>query len=441
MATAESRNPSPRDWSARGALILGIVATFVLVGGFGVWSVTARIAGAIVASGTIEVEQNRQVVQHPDGGAVTEILVREGDLVTAGQVLARLDSDDLVSELTIIETHLIELRARRSRLEAERDGIDILAFPDDILEAIHRQPGLGDILTRNRELFDQRRETLRASIERLERRKRQIGNQIDGLVAQRTAALSQAALVAEEIETQQALVDRGLARVAPVLTLRREAARLEGALGEIRAAIALNEERITEIELESLTMEAQRREEAVALLSEQEGRDLELVERRRAIRAQLGRLEIRAHLAGVVLALQVFGPGSVIRPAQPVLHIVPENPPLVIAARIDPVHIGEVFVGQLASVRFSAFDTHRMPDLLGEVIAVSPDALTDERTGRDFYHARIALSDGEALKLPPGAALLPGMPADAYLQTGSRSPLAYLTRPVTAYFRKALRES
>jgi len=278
MATAESRNPSPRDWSARGALILGIVATFVLVGGFGVWSVTARIAGAIVASGTIEVEQNRQVVQHPDGGAVTEILVREGDLVTAGQVLARLDSDDLVSELTIIETHLIELRARRSRLEAERDGIDILAFPDDILEAIHRQPGLGDILTRNRELFDQRRETLRASIERLERRKRQIGNQIDGLVAQRTAALSQAALVAEEIETQQALVDRGLARVAPVLTLRREAARLEGALGEIRAAIALNEERITEIELESLTMEAQRREEAVALLSEQEGRDLELVE-------------------------------------------------------------------------------------------------------------------------------------------------------------------
>jgi len=412
MATAESPNESSRDWSARGALILGIVATFVLVGGFGAWSVTARIAGAIVASGTIEVEQNRQVVQHPDGGAVTDIFVREGDLVTAGQVLVRLDSDDLVSELTIIETHLIELRARRSRLEAERDGIENLVFPDDILEAIHRQPGLGDILTRNRELFDQRRETLRASIERLERRKRQIGNQIDGLAAQHSATKSQAALIAEEIETQQALVDRGLARVAPVLTLRREAARLEGMLGEIRAAIALNEERITEIDLESLTMKAQRREEAISLLSEQ-----------------------------VVLALQVFGPGSVIRPAQPVLHIVPENPPLVIGARINPVHIGEVFVGQLASVRFSAFDTHRMPDLLGEVIAVSPDALTDERTGRDFYRVRIALRDGEALKLPPGAALLPGMPADAHLQTGSRSPLAYLTRPVTAYFRKALRES
>jgi len=429
------------NWSARGALLLGFMASIVLIVGFGTWSVTARIAGAVVAFGTVEVEQGLQVVQHPEGGAVTQILVREGEFVMAGQVLARLESDELATELSIVETRLFELRARRSRLEAERDGAEWVRFASDLLETVLDHAGFEEILEGNRALFAQRLENRLAGVERLERRKGQVQSQIEGQTARLAATLSQVALVAEEIEIHQALVGRGLAAVPPGLALQREASRLEGVLGETRAQIALNEERIAEIEHEILVLESQQREEAIALLNEQEGRELELEERRRAIRAKLGRLEIRAPLAGVVHALEVFGPGAVIRPAQPVLHIVPENTPLVISARIDPVDAGKVYIGQVAALRFPAFDMRRMPDLLGEVASVSPDAFTDERTGRDFYRAIITLPEAETSKLPDGARLRPGMPVDAYLQTGSRSPLAYLTSPLAAYFRDAFREN
>jgi HlyD family secretion protein len=429
-----------RRWSARGALILGAVACVVLIGGFGIWSVTARIEGAVVAPGTVEIDARRQVVQHPDGGAVADILVREGDTVAAGQVLARLDPDELLSALTIIELQILELRARRARLEAERDGLAELRFSEDLLDAAIRQPGIDEFLASNLDQFLQRRENHLASIERLRRRKTQIGTQIEGLGAQRGATVLQAALIAEEIEIQQALAARGLARRAPVLAMEREAARLEGVLGEIQAAIGHNEERAAEIEHEIAAARAQRREEALAQVSEQEGRELELAERRRAIRARLGRLEIRAPLAGVVHALEISGPGAVIRPAQPVLQIVPENALLVVAARVDPVDVDKVHAGQPVSLRFPAFDARHGLAVSGEVVAVSPDAFTDDRTGRDFYRARIILPEAEVARLPGNASLRPGMPVDAYLQTGTRSPLAYLTSPVTAYFRKALRE-
>jgi HlyD family secretion protein len=429
-----------RRWSARGALILGAVACVVLIGGFGIWSVTARIEGAVVAPGTVEIDARRQVVQHPDGGAVADILVREGDTVAAGQVLARLDPDELLSALTIIELQILELRARRARLEAERDGLAELRFSEDLLDAAIRQPGIDEFLASNLDQFLQRRENHLASIERLRRRKTQIGTQIEGLGAQRGATVLQAALIAEEIEIQQALAARGLARRAPVLAMEREAARLEGVLGEIQAAIGHNEERAAEIEHEIAAAPAQRREEALAQVSEQEGRELELAERRRAIRARLGRLEIRAPLAGVVHALEISGPGAVIRPAQPVLQIVPENALLVVAARVDPVDVDKVHAGQPVSLRFPAFDARHGLAVSGEVVAVSPDAFTDDRTGRDFYRARIILPEAEVARLPGNASLRPGMPVDAYLQTGTRSPLAYLTSPVTAYFRKALRE-
>ncbi|SMH40969.1 HlyD family type I secretion periplasmic adaptor subunit [Maritimibacter sp. HL-12] len=429
-----------RRWSARDALILGAVACVVLIGGFGIWSVTARIEGAVVAPGTVEIDARRQVVQHPDGGAVADILVREGDTVAAGQVLARLDPDELLSALTIIELQILELRARRARLEAERDGLAELRFSEDLLDAAIRQPGIDEFLASNLDHFAQRRENHLASIERLRRRKAQIGTQIEGLGAQRGATVLQAALIAEEIEIQQALATRGLARRAPVLAMEREAARLEGVLGEIQAAIGHNEERAAEIEHEIAAARAQRREEALAQVSEQEGRELELTERRRAIRARLGRLDIRAPLAGVVHALEITGPGAVIRPAQPVLQIVPENALLVVAARVDPVDVDKVHAGQPVSLRFPAFDARHGRAVSGEVVAVSPDAFTDDRTGRDFYRARIILPEAEVARLPGNASLRPGMPVDAYLQTGMRSPLAYLTSPVTAYFRKALRE-
>ncbi len=431
---------STRTWSARGALVLGLLASLLLVGGAGGWAITARIAGAVVATGTLQTEQNRQVIQHAEGGAVSEILVREGDFVKAGQVIARLDPSTLTRELAIIDNRIFELSARRGRLEAERDGLTDLTYRDGILNEARHRPTSSEMLQSNLRLFAQRREAEAASIARLEKRKTQITSQIAGLEHQLAASRTQAALIAEEIEIQTALKAKGLATTAPGLALQREAARLDGLQGELRAEIARNTERIGELEIEMLTLRATRREDAIARLTAQEGDELELAERRREILDRLDRLDLRAPLSGVVHGLEVFGPGAVIRAAQPILHIVPEDAPRVIAAQIEPVHVDEVFPGQEVSLHFPTLDLQHLPAIRGEVLSVSPDAFSDERGGRRFYLVRIGVRDDEVANLPRGTALIPGIPVDAYIQTGARSPWAYLVKPLADYFRKAMRE-
>jgi len=430
-----------RAWSARGPVIVGILAVLALVGGFGTWSVMSNIAGAIVAPGAIELEQNRQVVQHPDGGVVTEILVGEGDLVEAGQVLVRLDRERLDTERTIVESQLFELMARRGRLEAERDGDAEIGFDDQLIAAAAANSDVAEMLESNRNLFAQRRDNFAASVEQLGKRKAQTVAQIEGLSAQLTALETQVALIDEELKGQYELQEKGLAQLPRVMSLEREKARLQGAAGEVVASKAQAEGRITEVEIEIIRIGAQSREDAITALSEQEGRELELAERRRAILEQLSRLDIRAPLSGAVHALQIFGERSVIQPAQPVLYIVPQDRPLVIGVQVETIHVDQVHVGQEVILRFSAFNSRQTPEILGRVISVSPDALSDDRTGRSFYRARVELSEGEIDKLPEGSVLIPGMPVEAYLRTGDRSPITYLMKPLADYFNKAFREN
>ncbi|TYB82011.1 HlyD family type I secretion periplasmic adaptor subunit [Maritimibacter fusiformis] len=433
--------PTPQPaWSARRPLILGLVAILVLVCGFGTWATTTRISGAIVAPGAIEVEQNRQVVQHLDGGVVASIEVHEGDRVRKGQVLIRLDAEDVASELTIVESQLFELMARRGRLEAERDEARDISFAPELLSLAETNPDVAAMLEGNRRLFRQRRDNLWSSVEQLEKRAAQIASQIGGIAAQREALEEQARLIAEELVSQQALLEKGLTQASQVLALRREQARLVGTLGEVTATGAQAEGRITEIEIEITRIEAQRREDASEDLSTLEGRELELAERRRALRQQLDRLVIRAPVSGAVHAMQVFGEDAVIRPAEPVLFIVPQDRPLIIGVRVAPIHVDQIHIGQPVILRFSAFSSRATPELTGTVLSVSPDALTDDATGQRFYRARIEIAEGEADKLPEGTVLIPGMPVEAYLRTGDRSPIAYLVKPLADYFNKALRE-
>lgn len=430
-----------RAWTARGPLMLGLVAIFLLVGGLGVWAVTTTLAGAIVASGSIEVESNRQAVQHPDGGVVDEILVQEGDIVEAGQVLIRLDRERLASELNIIESQLFKLMATRGLYEAERDVAESIDFDPELLAAAERLPEVGEMLDSNRRLFAQRAENLASSIAQLGKRKGQIASQIEGLEAQHEALQSQLALVAEELEGQLRLKEQGLAQLPKVLGLQREQARLEGSSGEIVASVAQSEGQITEIDIEIQKLRAQMREEAIGRLSDQEGNELELAERRRAILEQLNRLDIRAPLAGAVHELSVYGEQSVIRPAEPILFIVPQDQPLIIGVQVATIHVDQVHVGQEVVLRFAAFDTRRTPEIRGRVISVSPDAIQDQRTGMSYYRARAEISEGELSKLPDGAVLVPGMPVEAYLRTGDRSPAAYLLKPLADYFSTAFREN
>lgn len=432
--------PEPQQaWSVRWPLTLGFVALVVLVGGFGAWASLSNIAGAVVASGQIEVEQNRQAVQHPDGGVVQALDVVEGQLVAAGDVLIRLDPSDVISALSVARAQLGEWRARQARLEAERDLATEIAFPADLLEAAASDPDLAEVLEGQRNLFAARSETLLQETDQLARRADQIRAQLDGIAAQREALVEQRALVEEELENVQNLIDRGLAEASRGLSLRRESARLLGTIGELDAGAAEAGGRITEIGLSILQLETVRREEAIAELREIRVQMAELSERVRALTRQLERLDIRAPVGGVVYGLSVSGARAVIQAAEPVLYLVPQDRPLVITTRIATTNVDEVFVGQEVTLRFPAFDMRTTPELFGRVRQVSADAFTDEATGASFYEAEIILDEGEMARLGEET-LLPGMPVEAFIRTDDRTPLAYLLRPLADYFNRAFRE-
>lgn len=426
-------------WSARAPLALGYIAIAVLVGGFGAWAAFSNIAGAVVASGQIEVDRNRQAVQHPQGGVVLTLDVIEGQRVAEGEVLMRLDPSTIHSNLAVIRAQLNEWRARQARLEAERDLATRIAFPSDLLETAATDPDLADVLEGQRNLFAARAETLAQEVDQLGRRADQIRAQIDGFTAQDQALRDQRSLVLAELENVQNLVERGLSEASRALTLQREAARLLGSIGEIEAASAEAEGRITEIELQVLQQQTARREEAIAELREVRVQQAELIERERVLERQLEDSEIRAPVAGVVYGLAVFGTRSVVQAAEPVLYLVPQDRPLVISTRIAPTDVDEVFVGQAVTLRFPAFDMRTTPELFGLVRQVSADAFVDGASGASFYEAEIVLNEGEVSRLG-GETLLPGMPVEAFIRTEDRTPLAYLLRPLTDYFNRAFRE-
>ena len=428
-------------WSARRPVVLGFLGLLILVGGFGTWAVQATIAGAIIASGRLEVDRNRQVVQHIDGGVVAEILVDEGDTVDEGQTLIRLDSSLLRSELLITEGQLFELMARRGRLEAERDNADTVVFDPLLLDVSAQRPKVAELVDGQARLFQARRESIEREIEQLEKRRSQIRNQIDGIKAQQASLQRQLELIDVELGNQQSLLDRGLAQAGTVLNLQRTEANLQGTLGELTASEAQAEGRITEIDIEILKLGTRQREEAITRLRDLQYRELELAEQRRSLQERLTRLDITAPVSGVVYGLQVQTLRSVIRPAEPVLYLVPQDRPLVIAARVEPIHIDKISVGQLVTLRFSALDQRETPELFGTVLQVSADAFEDQASGFSFYRAEVALNDGEMARLPSGTVLIPGMPVETFIRTDDRTPLAYLVKPLADYFTKAFRES
>lgn len=428
------------SWSVRGPMIVGLVGLLILLGGFGSWAAFTNISGAIIANGRIEVDQNRQVVQHPDGGVVAAIEVDEGDTVAAGEVLVRLDPTTLRSQLSIAESQLFELMARRGRLEAERDGRDEIEFEELLRQAAENRPDVHDLMAGQSRLLVARSESIDNEISQLQKRRGQIDNQVEGIEAQRAALREQLSLIARELADQQSLLDRGLAQAARVLGLQREESRLSGQMGELAAQKAQAEGRMTEIDIEIIKLDTRRREEAITTLRDLQYRELELLEERRALIERMSRLDVTSPVSGVVYGLQVFALRSVIRAADPILYIVPQDRPLIINAEVDPIHIDKLYLGQDVTLRFSALDQRTTPELTGTVKQISADAFEDESTRQSFYRAEITLSEGEQARLPEGVTLVPGMPVEAFIRTEDRTPIDYLTKPLTDYFAKAFRE-
>lgn len=436
--TAEDGAAGSR-WSSRRPLLIGAVTLALLVGGFGGWAVTAPISGAVIATGQLEVERDRVVVQHPDGGVVEEIFVIEGSRVAAGDVLMRINGGQVRSELTVVESQFFETLARRGRLEAERSNLDEPVFPLMLLEAATAQPDAAFKLDGQNALFRARLETLAQLEAQLERRADQARIQVVGIDVQLTALQAQLFHLAEELDAQESLLALGLAQAPRILALRREQARLEGSVGALQADRAATEARITELGIEKLRLTLDRREAAEEQLVDLAVREQELAERRSVLRDRLTNLELRAPVAGGILDLQVTAAGAVIRAAEPVLHLIPEGRPLVVVARVEPMNIDEIFPGQEARIMLAGVGGRMMSELIGAVSRVSADALSDPATGASYYRVEITLPPEELANLE-GVILVPGMPAEVFLTTYVRTPLVWLAQPLFDYFSRALRE-
>ncbi|CUH47515.1 HlyD family type I secretion periplasmic adaptor subunit [Ruegeria atlantica] len=434
----KTNNPRP-VWRITIPALVGFAALGILVGGLGVWAVNTRLAGAIISQGIIEVESNRQVIEHPDGGVVGEIYVRDGDAVTSGELLLRLDDTFLSSEKTIVEAQLFELMARRARLEVERDGATAEALATRLAEIQQQENIHPDLIAGQQRLFEARLNTLNQQTEQLGKQTVQIESEIDGTEAQLISLRRQVELIQTELDDQESLLQRGLTQASRVSALQREEASLTGDIGRLEAAAARLGGQISATEIAILELEATRREEAITTLRDIQSQIAELAERRLSLDTRLSRLDIRAPVSGTVYGSQVFALQSVIQPAEPMMYLVPQDTPLVVAARVDAIHVDQLHVGQPVLLRFPAFNQRETPEIDGQVMNVSADTFTDENTGQTFYRAEVVPQDGQVDRLK-GQELLPGMPVETLIKTDERTPMSYLVKPLADYFNRAFRE-
>jgi HlyD family type I secretion membrane fusion protein len=418
---------------AAGAFLL--IAFFA---GFGGWAALAPLSSATVAEGVIRVETHRKTVQHLEGGIVREILVNEGDKVTAGQVLMRLDKTQSGTTVSVLQDQQDALLALQARLEAERDGLDAIQFPPE-LSARQSDPKVATVVGGQQKIFDTRRQSLRAQLGILSQRVEQLGSEIAGHKAQLVSANEQIQLTQEEIATVTDLLNRGLERKPRLLALQRQQSYLEGSRGEQLGAIAKAQQEIGEAKLQSADLLDKRSSEIALELRDTQSR---LLENRQKLGAAVdvdNRMEVVAPVSGQVVDLKVHTLGGVVRPGDALLDIVPQSDELVVEARVRPVDIDAVHAGQSAQVALTAYKQRTTPRLDGRLATVSADALIDESRHISYYSAEIHIDSSELAKLN-GVQLYPGMPAEVMIVTGERTLLQYFIQPVIDSFHRAFRE-
>ncbi|QCI99417.1 HlyD family type I secretion periplasmic adaptor subunit [Agrobacterium larrymoorei] len=424
--------------SIRTHLIAALAVSFFLVGGVGVWAATAKLSGAVVASGHLVVDSYVKKVQHPTGGVVGEILVNEGDHVATGQVVMRLDATQTRANLAIVSRRLDELSARRARLEAERDDQQTLTFPQSLLD---RQGDLDVAAAMQSEtrLFQSRKTFREGQKAQLNERIAQFRHEIEGLKAQEVAYDQGLSVLQAEIGSQKGLRDQGVVSVQRLNSLETQAATFGGERGEKIAYQAQVAGRISETRLQIIQIDQELKTEVGRELREIEGQMGEFAERKVAAQDQLKRVDIVAPQAGVVHQMAVHTVGGVVTPADPIMMIVPEGDDLALEVQIAPKDIDQLQLGQEALLRMSSFNQRVTPEVNGHIVRIAPDLTVDQRTGQSYYLVRLVVNEGERAKLG-GLALLPGMPAEAFIRTSERTALSYILKPLTDQITRAFRE-
>ncbi|OJF96684.1 HlyD family type I secretion periplasmic adaptor subunit [Pararhizobium antarcticum] len=414
------------------------VLAVALVGGIGGWAATTELSSAIVASGTVIVDSNVKKIQHLTGGIVGAVTVKEGDRVDAGQILIKLDGTTVQANLSIVQNTLAQLYARRARLLAEQIAADTFSIPEKLTE-LTNGASAETLEASERKLFISRRNALSGMKSQLASRKDQLADENKGQTVQLAAIEDALTLINEELVGLEKLYAKGLVSMQRLTELKRNRAQLEGERGARIAARAQAAGKASEIDLQILQLDEDRRTEIAKELTDVEGKIAEYEDRRIAAVDQLKRLDIRAPLSGRVYQLAVHTVNGVINPGETLMLVVPEADSLTIEARIATHDIDQIRLGQPVDVRFSAFNQRTTPLVIGEVATIAPDLITDQRTGASYYALRIRPTAESIAKLE-NLTLYPGMPAEVFIKIADRTVMSYLAKPLTEQIQHTFRE-
>lgn len=434
MSSAELRK-SQR--SIRRHLVAGLAVVLLLAGGIGGWGATVPISGALIAPGQVVVESNVKKVQHPTGGVVGEVRVRDGDLVKAGDIVVRLDETVVRANLAIVNKTLYGLWARQARLEAEQRGNDAVKFPAMLLDRAG-EPEVRDVIASETKLFDVRVNGRAGQKAQLRERVAQLNEEIEGLSAQEKAKEKEIALVEKELVGVRQLYEQRLIQISRLTVLERDAARLNGERGQYVAARAQARGKITETELQIIQVDKDMLSEVSKDLRETTDKIGEFIERKVTAEDQLRRIDIRAPQDGMVLQSTVHTVGGVITAGDAIMMIVPQADDLSVEAKVNPQDIDKLQIGQKTVLRFSAFNQRTTPELNGKVSRVSADVTTDQRSGQSYYTIRVSMPPDEIARLGE-IKVVPGMPVEAFVQTGERTLLSYFMKPFSDQLMRSFR--
>jgi HlyD family secretion protein len=435
-------NHSESDKQIKGSirfhLICAGLLVVILVGGVGLWGGLMEIRGAIIAPGTIVVETNTKNVQHMEGGIVRSIMVTDGDTVDAGETLLRLDDTVTRANLAVVTKQLDNLYSQEARLIAERDGEEEILFPTRAADDAHSQV-LNTIQEGQRRMMVAKTKNLRGRQDQMRAQIQQYKKQIDGLSQQRDAKEIEISLIDGELEDLNKLLAKKLVTESRVTALKREKTKLQGEYGDFIAQIAKTEEAIAERNIQIMQIEEDVLTKTLEQLQQVRAEIAQLEEKKIAAQDQLMRMEIKSPQSGTIHDLTIHTIGGVIAPGEIVMQVVPREDVLVIEAQVQPIDVDQLTPNQEATIRLPSFDQRTTPELTAAVKTISPDLLEDPKTGLSFYMAELTISEDELDKLG-GKNLVPGMPVEAFIQTGNRTVISYIMKPMVDQIAHAMRE-
>lgn len=427
------------DKSLRSTQIFGFVSFVVMLAAFGAWTGLAELNGAVIAPATIMAESYSKRVQHREGGNVLRILVSDGEVVQAGQDLVLLDPTETKAELGIIDAQLLEMLVKKSRLEAQRDGIAELTLPQ-VIKARLTEPSLIEIVAGQTRLLKSIEDTATSKKSQLNEQIGQLNDQISGLESQLDAGRRQLELIKKETDGLRKLQTQGLVAASKVMAMDREMARLEGEQGQLQASIGSAQAKIGETKLQIIQVDEEIRNQALNELRDADSKIAEFQGRRISSQARLAHTTIKAPITGTIYQLSIHTEGGVVAPGETIMMIVPQGDDLVLQAQVTPNDISHIHVGQSAHVKFNSFNARVTPDVFAEVTQVAADTTRADAQSPPFYAIKLTISAKELEKLGVNK-LKPGMSAEAFIETESRSPFSYLVKPLVDQFSHAMRES